>query len=243
MNVEHFTEHTSRRYNAELEAIRSKILAAGGLVEEQLTGALAALVEGDTQRAERVIGNDAKLNALEREIDEECTQLLARRQPVASDLRLVITVIKCIANLERMGDEAKRIARMAVEQAGRMEPRARYGELRHLGERVRRLVHDALDAFARSDVELAVRVLESDRDVDREYESLTRELLTFMMSDPRSIPRVLEVMWSARALERLGDRACNLCEYVIYTASGRDVRHVGLEQLKQDARRSNWEHE
>lgn len=243
MHTDHFTEHTSQRYNAELEAIRNKILTAGGIVEDQLAAALAALIEGDSKRAEEVIGKDAKLNALEREIDEQCTRLLARRQPVASDLRLIITVIKSVANLERMGDEAKRIARMAVEQAGRMEPRARYTELRHLGERVRLLVRQALDAFARSDVELALRVLESDREVDREYESITRELLTFMMSDPRSIPRALEVMWSARALERLGDRACNICEYVIYTVSGRDVRHVGLEQVRRDARRSNWEQE
>lgn len=243
MKVEHFTEHTSQRYNDELDRLRNKVLSAGGLVEQQLAGALAALLDGDSRRAEEVIRADARLNALEREIDEECTQLLARRQPVASDLRLVITIIKSIANLERMGDETKRIARMAVERAGRIEPRARHAELRRLGERVRGLVRDALDAFARSDVEQAVRVLESDHEVDREYESLTRELLTFMMSDPRSIPRALEVMWSARALERLGDRACNICEYVIYTTSGRDVRHVGLEQLKKDAGRSTWEHE
>lgn len=239
MNAEHYGQHISHQFNEELEDVRRKMLATGGVVEEQLDGALAALIEGDSQRGEAVVANDRKVNELERDIDDECVRILARRQPLASDLRLLISVIKTIAELERMGDEAKRVARMAVEQGGRTDSQARFAELRHLGGHVRKMVHDALDAFARTDPEAALRVMQEDRRVDREYESIMRELITFMMEDPRAIPRALAVMWSARALERMGDRACNICEQVIFCAKGRDVRHVGLEQAARDARRAS----
>ena len=226
--------HTSQQYNAELEAIRGKVLKMGGLVEEQLGNALTAIVDGDSQLGEAVMTNDFKINALEVEIDEECNKILVRRQPAATDLRFIIAVIKTITDLERMGDEAERVGRMAVQLAERERPKNQYGEIRHLGEMVKRVVHDSLDAFARTDVEAAIRTREQDVEIDSEYESIMRQLITFMMEDPRQIPRTLAVMWSVRALERIADRACNICEYVIYLVKGRDVRHTSWEKVQEE---------
>lgn len=233
LNIGH---HISHRYNKELEDIRNQVLAMGGMVEQQLTDAVAALVSGDRPLAEQVVTNDYKVNALEVAIDEECTQVLARRQPAAGDLRLVIAVIKTITDLERIGDEAERIGRMALhlgEEAGASKT---IGTIERLGELVRKNLHDALDAFARVEPEAAAQVAREDLKVDREYESVLRELITFMMEDPRSIPAVIDVVWSARALERIGDRARNICEYVIYLVHGKDVRHTSLEQVEREAR-------
>lgn len=228
------SHHTSQQYNAELEDIRSKVLKMGGLVEDQLNSALSAIVEGDSGLGERVMTSDFKINALEVEIDEECNQILVRRQPAATDLRFVIAVIKTITDLERMGDEAERVGRMAVQLAERERPKNQYGEIRHLGEMVKRVVRDALDAFARTDVEAAIETRERDIEIDSEYESIMRQLITFMMEDPRQIPRTLAVMWSVRALERIADRACNICEYVIYLVKGRDIRHTSWEKVQQE---------
>lgn len=228
------SHHTSHQYNAELEDIRSKVLKMGGLVEEQLTNALTSIVEGDSGLGESVMASDFKINALEVEIDEECNKILVRRQPAATDLRFVIAVIKTITDLERMGDEAERIGRMAVQLAERERPKNQYGEIRHLGEMVKNVLRDSLDAFARTDVEAAIRTREQDVGIDNEYESIMRQLITFMMEDPRQIPRTLAVMWSVRALERIADRACNICEYVIYLVKGRDVRHTSWEKVQQE---------
>ncbi|MCP5152281.1 MAG: phosphate signaling complex protein PhoU [Ectothiorhodospiraceae bacterium] len=236
MDARQLGHHISHKFDDELEALRSRVLEAGGLVESQLGAALDALMSRDAETAERVIVDDYKVNALEVSIDEESTRILARRQPLASDLRLVVSVIKTVTDLERMGDEAVRIARMAARLAVEGGDSRQRAELRHLGDHVRTMLRDALDAFARTDVALAGRVLEEDRRVDREYESITRELITYMMEDPRAIPRALEVMWAARALERIGDRACNICEYVIYFVKGRDVRHTSLDEVLSETR-------
>jgi len=228
------SRHTSQQYNAELEHVRGKVLKMGGLVEEQLTNALTAIVDGDSGLGEAVMTSDFKVNALEVEIDEECNKILVRRQPAATDLRFVIAVIKTITDLERMGDEAERVGRMAVQLAERERPKNQYGEIRHLGEMVKRVVHDSLDAFARTDVEAAIRTREEDVAIDHEYESIMRQLITFMMEDPRQIPRTLAVMWSVRALERIADRACNICEYVIYLVKGRDVRHTSWDKVQKE---------
>ncbi|CAL1239322.1 phosphate signaling complex protein PhoU [Candidatus Methylocalor cossyra] len=230
-------QHTSKQYDHELLDIRNRVLTLGGLVEEQVESAVASLVEGNVDLAERVIADDYKVNSMEVAIDEECTQIIALRQPAARDLRLVVAVIKTITDLERIGDEAKRMARIAVDLSNYAPRRSQLSDLQHLAKHVRGLLREALDAFARMDVDEALRVVEEDHQVDQEYESITRQQITYMMEDPRAIPIALSIMWSARALERIGDRSCNICEYVIYYAKGKNIRHVSIEQVAADLRR------
>lgn len=226
--------HYSQKFNAELEAIRNNVLAMGGLVEQQLTKALGALSGGSPETGEEVVTSDYQVNAFDVDIDERCTAILARRQPTASDLRLVLTVIKTTTDLERIGDEAKRVARMAIRLASSDHGRSLFLQLEHLGAQVQDMLHRCLDAFARVDIGAAVAVLKGDERVDQEYENVMRQAMTYMMEDPRSIPFVLDIMWSARALERIGDRCCNICEYIIYFVKGKDVRHISLEQMQEE---------
>lgn len=226
--------HISQQFNSELEEIRSHVLAMGGLVEEQIRNATLALIEGDVPLAENVINRDVDVNKAEVNIDEECTHIIARRQPAATDLRLVIAVIKTITDLERIGDQAERVARMGTRLAEVERPKNNYHELQNMGEHVAKMVHGALDAFARSDVDSAIKVSKQDEDVDQEYDGLMRQCLTFMMEDPRKISQMLDIMWAARALERIGDHAKNICEYVIYLVKGKDVRHITIEQMEDE---------
>jgi len=226
--------HISRQFNEELEDIRNKVLQMGGIVEEQLGRAMQALVKGNTRLAKEVVKDDYRVNALEVEIDEECTRIVARRQPAASDLRLVMAVIKTITDLERIGDEAKRVARMVEEELdGALAEDIRH-ELEHMGNLVREMLRTILDAFARLDVQTAVRVVKSDNRVDVKYVSITRQLMTYMAQDPKSIPRILNVLWAARALERMGDRCGNIAEYIFYLVHGRDIRHTELDDAVVD---------
>jgi phosphate transport system protein len=227
-------QHISKQYDHELLDIRSRVLALGGVVEEQIQAAVEALVVRDVELARRVINDDSKVNSLEVSIDDECTQILALRQPTARDLRLVVGVIKTITDLERIGDEAKRIARHAIDLASHVPRKSQLTELEQLAGHVRDLLRKALDAFARMDVAAALQVVQGDRQVDKEYESIMRQQITHMMEDSASIHACLDIMWSARSLERIGDRSCNICEYVIYYAKGKNVRHASLEQLEKE---------
>jgi phosphate transport system protein len=233
LNIGH---HISQQFNAELEDIRTRVMQMGGLVEQQLRDAVKALIDMDESLAEVVITNDYKINAMEVSIDEECTQILARRQPTASDLRLVIAVIKTITDLERIGDEAERIGRMALRFAAEKGHTKMLTGIQHLGELVTNMLHDTLDAFARMDIGAAITVARRDEKADQEYESILRNVMTYMMEDTRSIPLLLDIMWSARALERIGDRAQNICEYVIYLVEGKDVRHTSLDKVEEEVR-------
>lgn len=226
--------HISQRFTSELEEIRSHVLAMGGLVEEQIRNATQSLVDGNVSLAENVIARDVEVNKAEVNIDEECTHIIARRQPAATDLRLIIAVIKTITDLERIGDQAERVARMGTRLAEVERPKNNYHELKNMGEHVAQMVHGALDAFARSDVESAIAVSKQDEQVDQEYDGLMRQCLTFMMEDPRKISQMLDIMWAARAIERIGDHAKNICEYVIYLVKGKDVRHITIEQMEDE---------
>lgn len=227
-------QHISKQYDHELLDIRNRVLTLGGLVEEQVESAVTALINYDVDLAERVIADDYKVNSLEVAIDEECTQIIALRQPAARDLRLVVAVIKTITDLERIGDEAKRMARIAIDLAVHYPKKNQLTDLQQLARHSRDLLREALDSFARMDVDEALRVVRDDRQVDREYESIMRQQITYMMEDPRSIPVSLNIMWSARSLERIGDRSCNICEYVIYYVKGKNIRHISIEQVQKD---------
>ena len=231
-------QHISQRFNEELEEIRNHVMTMGGMVEQQIASAIEALVEGDSELGQRVVRDDHKVNNLEVRIDEECNRILARRQPAASDLRLVVAIMKTITDLERVGDEAEKIGFLATRLAEAERPGNAYSELEHLGNHVRNMLRTALDAFARMNPDAAVEVAREDSKVDREYEAIIRQCITFMMEDPRTIRRVLDVIWCARALERIGDHAKNICEYVIYLVHGKDVRHIDIEDMEREIRDS-----
>lgn len=234
MSQSDLLHHYSQQFNQELEEIRTNMLAMGGLVEQQLEEALHALTSGEVGAGERVVANDCKVNAFDVQIDECCTAILARRQPTASDLRLVLVVIKTTSDLERIGDEAKRVARMAIRLGAADHSHGLLHEIGHLGTLVRGMLNRALDAYARMDAVAALEVAREDQKIDREYENVMRQAITYMMEDPRSIPIVLDIVWSARALERIGDRCRNIAEYVIYFVKGRDVRHTSLDQIEEE---------
>lgn len=231
INKDNITHHISQQFNAELEEVRSRLLAMGGLVEKQVNDAVNALIEADSELAQQVRDVDQQTNTMERDIDEECVRILARRQPAASDLRLIISISKSVIDLERIGDEATKIAKRAIELCEEGEAPRGYVEVRHIGEQVRKMVQQALDAFARFDADLALSVVQYDKTIDREYKTALRELATYMMEDPRSISRVLSVIWALRSLERIGDHARNIAELVIYLVQGTDVRHTGLARM------------
>ncbi|WP_043531192.1 phosphate signaling complex protein PhoU [Litchfieldella xinjiangensis] len=232
------SQHISKQFNHELEELKTHLMAMGGLVERQIQEAVAALLDGDSRLAEQVRDNDKAVNNLQIKIDEECTRVLARRQPAASDLRLVLAVIRATSDLERIGDEASKIARNALTLIEAGNGNKGFVEVRHISEHVRKMLRDALTAFARFDIDLALAVVHEDDAVDSEYTSAMRSLMTFMMEDPRSITSILSVMWILRALERIGDHADNLAEYVIYLVKGLDIRHTSPEDLDEAALKS-----
>ena len=228
MEASDITDHISKRYNKDLENLRNSVLAMGGLVEEQLSKAIEAIVKGDSELGLTVANDDYKVNNLEVNIDEECSRILATRAPAAGDLRLIVAIIKTITDLERIGDEAEKIGFLASKLAAMDRPPDSYRELKNLGNHVLQMLRDSMNAFARLDVPASYDVVREDEEVDEEYDTIARQGITFMMEDPYNIKRVMNVTWVARALERIGDHAKNICEYVIYMVEGRDVRHTDL---------------
>jgi phosphate transport system protein len=233
METADLTHHISRRFNEDLERVRTKVLSMGGFVEQQIDKAINALLEADSALGESVALADHQVNNMEVSIDEECSRILATRAPAAGDLRVIVAIIKTITDLERMGDEGEKIGYIASRLAALERPADKYREIKHLGRIVTEMVHAALDAFARMDAEAALQVARQDRLVDEEYEAIQRQSITFMMEDPRTIRRALDVMWVVRSLERIGDHAKNIAEYVIYMVYGKDVRHTSLEDVER----------
>lgn len=228
-----FGKHISHQFTEELEEIITRVIAMGGLVEQQLQAALAVLVEGDASRVQAVIDGDGAINAMEIALDQDCVHVIARRQPAARDLRFIMAVIRTITDLERIGDEAERVARMGGRLAVAPPPDTLLGEIDDLGRQVRLMLRSAMDAFARMDAEHAVLTAKQDRLADRQYERILRGITEAMMSAPDSVPRMMELLWAARSLERIGDRARNICEHVIYCTEGKNMRHASLERMEQ----------
>ncbi|HDY7719503.1 TPA: phosphate signaling complex protein PhoU [Vibrio vulnificus] len=222
----HFGRHISGQFNVELESIRTHVLTMGGLVEQQLSFAMQALHNDDIDLARRVVRDDHKVNAMEVSIDDACTRIIAKRQPTAKDLRLIMAIIKTITDLERIGDVATKMAYVAIESPSSKERQFNVS-LEPLARQSIQMLHLVLDAFARMDVDAAAEVHKMDDKIDAEYEAVIRQLMTYMMENPKNIPNILQVMWSARAIERVGDRCQNICEYIIYFVKGKDVRHLG----------------
>lgn len=227
------SQHISQQFEKELEDIRSLVLAMGGLIEQQVQNAQTALLTADMELARSVIALDEDVNQLEVTIDEECIQIIALRQPTAGDLRLVAGILKAITDLERIGDESVSIARMAMSLSEKDRPKKNYRELQSMGNHVRGMLHDALDAFARFDSKQAIKVAREEREIDAEYEGIMRQLITYMMEDPRTVTQAIDMMWSARSFERIADHAANICEHIIYLVEGKDVRHLSLEKMEK----------
>ena len=234
MEVEALGQHISRSFNEDLERMRNSVMNMGGLVEEQFDRALQALTEADSELGLQVARDDAKINQMEVAIDEECSRILATRAPAAGDLRLIVATIKTITDLERMGDEAEKIGSLAARLAVMERPSTNYRALRNLARHVKKMIRGALDAFARLDAQQALEIVRADGEVDEEYEMIYRQSITFMMEDPRTISRAMDVAWTARALERIGDHAKNICEYVIFMAHGKDIRHSDLDNVEAE---------
>ena len=221
-NLNH-NKHISGQFNAELEHIRTELMVMGGLVEEQLKKAIMAMHNQDQALANEVIQGDHNVNMMEVAIDDACMRIIAKRQPTASDLRLIMAISKTIAELERIGDVAEKICKTALEKFSHQH-QPLLVSLESLGQHAIQMLHDVLDAFARMDV---------DEKIDNEYEGIVRQLMTYMMEDPRTIPSVLTALFCARSIERIGDRCQNICEFIFYYVKGHDFRHLGGDQVER----------
>jgi phosphate transport system protein len=229
------SEHIFKQYDAELETVRAKVLEMGGLVEQQIVNALESLVSVNPKLAAEVMEADHRVNALEVQVDEDCSHIIARRQPAAGDLRMIMMVVKTITDLERIGDEATKIARVAqkIYESDRMY-KPRFNEINTMVSLVREMLRTSLDAFARLDVSKTVDVARQDEQVDEQFRAAMRQLITFMLEDPRTISMSLEVLFVAKAIERIGDHAKNIAEYVVYMVKGKDVRHTTVDEMERE---------
>jgi phosphate transport system protein len=229
-------DHSSKQYDMDLEAIRSKVLLMGGLVESQFNEAVSAFRTGNIEQAEQVIKGDENVNRLEVTLDDTCSHLIVKRQPAANDLRTVMATLKVITDLERIGDEATKIARTgkSLKERGSVGTLNHYEAIRVMASSTANLLHEALDAFARLDDKQATRIIAQDEAIDHEFRSVLRTMITFMMEDPRTISAALDTLWAAKAIERIGDHAKNIAEYVIYIVKGKDIRHTDYVFSKND---------
>ena len=232
------TEHISKQFETDLDTTRTRVLQMGGLVEAQILAAIQGFVSGDAAVISQVIENDARVNGYEVAIDGACNHIVVKRQPAASDLRLIMAISKIVTDLERMGDEAKKIARMArrIHEHGGQHVQ-RFPAIRHAAQVAVKMLRQALDAFARLDAASAAEVVKEDSEIDSEFKSVLRQLITYMMEDPRTITAALETVWVAKAVERIGDHAKNISEQVIYIVKGTDVRHTSFADIEKELSR------
>ncbi len=229
------TDHTYRLFDTEMESIRTGVLSMGGLVEKQFERAVQALRDADDAVIDGVAKDEAAINQAQMTIDQECTQIIAKRQPTASDLRMIMTVTKIVNELERIGDEIKKIAYKAHKlQANDRLAQVRLHEVTRVANVVRGMLQMALDAFARLDVRESAEIVLRDEEVDAAFHSITRQLVSYMMEDPRTISPALEILFIAKWLERIGDHAKNVAEHVVQAVKGKDVRHATPEQIRME---------
>jgi phosphate transport system protein len=229
------SEHTLKQYDVELESVRERVLQMGELVKWQVRLAIDSLSEGDPALIDRIIAEDRVVNALEVAIDESCTEIIARRQPTAVDLRMVIMVIKTITDLERIGDEAKKIAataRLITQKKNLSLPR--FDKIKHVSKLTLEMLDKSLDAFSNMDISTVADVVRQDEQVDEEFRVILRNIVSFMMEDPRTISSALEILLVAKSIERIGDHAKNMAEYVVYMVKGRDVRHITADEIERE---------
>ncbi len=231
------SKHISHEFDEEVDAIREKLQEMSGLCRQQIKKAMKALLEQDKALASEVIENDKAINDLEVEIDGLCATVLARRQPAAYDLRLVMAIIKTITDLERIGDEAVSIAQAADKLSKKNLPKGHCTGLKNLGKEARKMLADAMTAFANEDCDAALAIARRDESIDIESEQLIREIMTYLLEDEKAMAKTREVLSVAHALQRIADHACNICEYVIYVVKGKDVRHAGTAGLAEAANR------
>jgi phosphate transport system protein len=225
-------DHTSKNFDLELESLRTRVLQMGGLAEQQVRKAMEGLYSGDHPLLENVIRDDERINQMEIEIDALCNQVIAKRQPTAIDLRMIVSVLKAIADLERIGDKARKIARLGIALSKQPVVSTLNVELTHMADTALKMLRLSLDGFARLDVSLGTEAMRLDESVNSEYQSVARQLITYMMEDPRTITRSLDILSIAKAIERIGDHATNIAEYVVYMVKGLNVRHATAEEIE-----------
>ncbi len=229
------SEHLSKQYDSELETLRSSVLQMGGLVESQIRSAIDAFGTGDPALIDQVIATEFRVDEFEVSIDNNCSHIIVKRQPAASDLRLIMAIMKTVTDLERIGDEAEKIARMSrqIHERGKAQLSS-FANIRHAADAAIAMLRQALDAFARLDPAEAAKVIREDVAIDNEFRSILRQLITFMMEDPRTISMALEIVWIAKAVERIGDHAKNIAEEVIYIVKGTDIRHTRFIETERE---------
>lgn len=231
--------HTSTQFDAELEEVRRQVMVMGSLVESQIQLAMDALASNDVALMDRIIEDDHRVNGMEVTIDEKCVRIIARRQPAANDLRMVMAVIKTITDIERIGDEAKKIARMGKLLSHREHFYSpRYTEILRATRLVLDMLHQSLDSFARLNISNVAHVMRQDELVDDEFRTILRYLITLMMEDPRTISNALEMLFIAKSVERMGDHAQNIAEHMVYIIKGRNARHISVEEVEQELQQS-----